>query len=207
MLLAFYVMRQLWCSSIMLYNNTNMAYNYHTDIYPILNMPIYLREDIERFLDSLLERRELLQWRERRKTALLGIIDVVKSTLGVEKIEMRYTWSAQNNAFMFTNLLKLLQGANSAQYSVSSKTSNGVRTSAKGGADSESTTLHFPWKGLTLTLTMDDTDQNDPVSAVEGEVKLCPHHVPLQVSFYVFMCIFVYMSQLHVICHLFCWQY
>ena len=30
--------RQLWCSSILLYNITSISYNYHTDIYPLSNI-------------------------------------------------------------------------------------------------------------------------------------------------------------------------
>ena len=30
--------RQLWCSSVMLYNITSIAYNHYTDIYPLLNI-------------------------------------------------------------------------------------------------------------------------------------------------------------------------
>ena len=37
--------RQLWCSSIILYSITSIAYNHHTNIYPFSNMKIYLRAE------------------------------------------------------------------------------------------------------------------------------------------------------------------
>ena len=39
--------------------------------------------------------------------------------------------------------------------------------------------INLPWTGLKLVFTSDDCT-NDPVSSIEGEVQLCPGHVPLQ---------------------------
>ena len=38
--------RQLWCSSIILYNITSIAYNHYTNIYPLLNIYIYLQPTV-----------------------------------------------------------------------------------------------------------------------------------------------------------------
>lgn len=113
-------------------------------------------ESLEPFLGALLDRRELMSWRYERQQALKKIVDSCRDLLGVDEVEIRYSWSAQNHAKMFSMLLDILH--------------------EKQGD------LRLPlgtWKHLKLVLTNDDCS-NHPISAFEGEVQLCPGHVPLQ---------------------------
>jgi hypothetical protein len=124
-------------------------------------------QDLESFLDLLLERRDLLAWRKERNAIMARLMDVLQSTLGVDAIEMRYNWSAANNAKMFKQLLAVLKEAHGKGYSV---TRNQIAKRAL---------VHYPWTGLKLVFTNDDCT-SDPVNPIEGEVQLSPGHVPLQ---------------------------
>jgi len=142
-------------------------------------------KDVERFLDSLLERRELLDWREQRRIQLSLITDVVRKTLGVDAVEMRYNWSAANNAKMFLSLLALIEETHKNGYSVSvdnikeSSTRKYLRDNSPDVRSLPRAQIFYPWKGLTLVLTNDDCSSL-PVNVMDGEVQLCPGHVPLQ---------------------------
>lgn len=109
-------------------------------------------EEVSRFLDSLIDRKDLIAWRIRRNQELGRVQDVVQASLGCSSIELRYSWSAQNNAVLFASLLSLVDSMG------------------------ETRTL---LTGLKLVLTADDSSLQ-PVDAVEAHVLLNPGHVPLQ---------------------------
>ena len=113
-------------------------------------------QSLEPFFEALIDKRELMSWRYERQQALNKIVQSCQNLLGVDDVEIRYTWSAQNHAKMFSMLLNILH-----------EKKNDLRMPL--GA----------WESLTLVLTNDDCS-NHPISAQEGEVQLCPGHVPLQ---------------------------
>lgn len=106
--------------------------------------------EVARFLDTIADRRDLMTWRQARNASFLGIQGILQSILGCDRIDLRYNWSAQNNAVLFSSLLSLLE-------SIEYKTR---------------------MTGLDLVLTADDFCR--PVDAVEGHVLLNPGHVPNQ---------------------------
>ena len=59
------------------------------------------------FLDTLVDRRDLMAWRQDRAKGLTALLEVVKGTLGVDAVDIRYSWSAQNNATLLDALLAL----------------------------------------------------------------------------------------------------
>jgi len=61
----------------------------------------------EAFLDTLVDRRDLMAWRQDRAKGLTALLEVVKGTLGVDAVDIRYSWSAQNNATLLDALLAL----------------------------------------------------------------------------------------------------
>ena len=60
------------------------------------------------FLESLLDRKELIKWKFEKKQQFIRILNEVKHKLGVKDIEIRYSWSAENNSILFLSLLKLI---------------------------------------------------------------------------------------------------
>ena len=62
---------------------------------------------VAQFLDTLVDRRDLMAWRQERALGLTAVLEVVKATLGVEAVDIRYSWSAQNNVTMLDALLSL----------------------------------------------------------------------------------------------------
>ncbi len=149
--------------------------------------------DLLAFLDDLTERRELLAWREARKEHMRLLSDELQAALGVESIDLRYSWSAQSNAKMFSSLLTLLAEVRESRHRFRrteplrqsetmeflSKQSAPRPSGVQAASRTFEQGVHYPWSGLTLVFTPDDCT-NDPVSAVEGEVQLCPSHVKLQ---------------------------
>ena len=117
-------------------------------------------KDVKQFLDSILEKRELLEWREQRRAHLNIVVDTVRKILGVEAIELRHNWSSVNNAKLFRSLEALL-----------------VKNTSLSGESNNPICL--PWNGLRLVITNDDCS-SAPVNGAEGEIQLCPGHVPLQ---------------------------
>ena len=63
---------------------------------------------MESFLDTLIDRKDLMAWRADRARSLVRSLAIVQSTFGVEAIDMRYSWSAQNNAVLLASLLRLV---------------------------------------------------------------------------------------------------
>ena len=103
-------------------------------------------ESLEPFLGALLDRRELMSWRYERQQALKKIVDSCRDLLGVDEVEIRYSWSAQNHAKMFSMLLDILH--------------------EKQGD------LRLPlgtWKHLKLVLTNDDMDIDDATSDLDTD--------------------------------------
>ena len=149
--------------------------------------------DLLAFLDDLTERRELLAWREARKERMRLLSDELQAALGVESIDLRYSWSAQSNAKMFSSLLTLLAEVRESRHRFKrteplrqsetmeflSKQSAPRPGEVQAAGRTFEQGVYYPWTGLTLVFTPDDCT-SDPVSAVEGEVQLCPSHVKLQ---------------------------
>ena len=108
-------------------------------------------EEVTRFLDSLIDRKDLIAWRIKRNLELNRMQEIVQSILGCSSVELRYSWSAQNNAVLFASLLSLIESID-----------NRTRLT-----------------GLSLVLTADDSSLQ-PVDAVEAHVLLNPGHVPNQ---------------------------
>jgi hypothetical protein len=71
-----------------------------------------------------------MAWRQERSRALERLQDIVKHTLGVDHIELRYSWSAQNNTVMFLSLMKFIEPLY--------------------------VQLKLPWTGMTLVFSADD---------------------------------------------------
>ena len=109
-------------------------------------------EEVARFLDSLIDRKDLVAWRVRRNEELARVQDEVQTVLGCSSISLRYSWSAQNNAVLFASLLSLVESIGESRTKLT---------------------------GLQLVLTADDSSLQ-PVDAVEAHVLLNPGHVPLQ---------------------------
>lgn len=108
--------------------------------------------DVSAFLDTLIDRKEIIIWRQQRMKSFEIVKDELKIVLGVESIDLRLSYSAENNAIMMKSLLRLIEN--------------------------ERNTMCLPWKNLTLTFTADDCSH--PVDYIEGEVRINPTHVPIQ---------------------------
>jgi len=111
--------------------------------------------EIEEYLASLVDRAEILTWRAERRGRFLQCVEELQHTLGVEEIDIRYSWGAESNITMLTTLLRLV--------------------------DEERVlcTQHTPWTGLKLVMSSDDASL-PPVDPIEGHVVINPSHVPLQ---------------------------
>lgn len=110
-------------------------------------------EDLEAFMDHLIERRDLLLWRSDQRLHFIRLQEILRNTLGVKAIEFRYSWSAQNNTVLIHAILSLIEH----HYQE----------------------LSLPWTGMTLVLSSDDST-HDPVDATEAHVKINPADVPMQ---------------------------
>ena len=109
--------------------------------------------EVSAFLDTLIDRKELMIWRQQRMLSFLKMNDTLKEVLGVNHIDMRLSWSAQNNAYLMMHLLRLIE--------------------------SERNSMCLPWTGLSLIFTADDCTSH-PINYIEGEVQINPTHVPAQ---------------------------
>ena len=109
--------------------------------------------EVSAFLDTLIDRKELMIWRQQRMVNFLKMNDTLKEVLGVENIDLRLSWSAQNNSYLMASLLRLIE--------------------------SERTSMCLPWTGLSLVFTADDCTSH-PIDAIEAEIKINPTHVPAQ---------------------------
>jgi len=109
--------------------------------------------EVSAFLDTLIDRKELMIWRRQRMMNFLKMNDTLKEVLGVSHIDMRLSWSAQNNAYLMASLLRLIE--------------------------SERNSMCIPWTGLSLIFTADDCTSH-PINFIEGEIKINPTHVPAQ---------------------------
>ena len=113
------------------------------------------KTEIDNFLDSLIDRRDLMNWRHEHRVSQDALIDIVKSTLGVDKIHFRVSWSAQNYVMLLTRLLSLI------------------------GSSKEK--LHLPWRNFSIIVTMDDCS-NIPVDPLERHILINPAHVDSQLQ-------------------------
>ena len=109
--------------------------------------------EVSAFLDTLIDRKELMIWRQQRMINFLKMNDTLKEVLGVTHIDMRLSWSAQNNAYLMASLLRLIE--------------------------SERNSMFLPWTGLSLIFTADDCTSH-PINYIEGEVQINPTQVPAQ---------------------------
>ena len=107
---------------------------------------------VVQFLDTLIDRKDLMNWRQDRARSLTRLLDIVRTTLGVEGIDIRYSWSAQNNTILLESLLRLVAPVEVYR------------------------SLGCPWGGMTLVLSADDCSQL-PVDPVEGHVMINPSQV------------------------------
>jgi len=111
--------------------------------------------EVSSFLDTLIDRKEIMLWRQQRMLSFLKMKDILQDVLGVKSIDLRLSWSAQNNAYLMASLLRLIE--------------------------SERDSLYLPWTGLELIFTADDCT-SQPIDYIEGQVKINPTHVPVQWS-------------------------
>ena len=112
-------------------------------------------QQVVHFLDTLIDRKELMNWRQDRARSLGRLLEIVQNTLGVEGIDIRYSWSAQNNTILLESLLRMVVPPEVFH------------------------TLGCPWHGMTLVLSADDCSQL-PVDPIEAHVMINPSQVPLQ---------------------------
>lgn len=109
--------------------------------------------EVSSFLDTLIDRKEIMLWRQQRMISFLKIKNILQEVLGVKSIDLRLSWSAQNNAYLMASLLRLIE--------------------------SERDSIYLPWTGLELIFTADDCTSH-PIDYIEGQVKINPTHVPVQ---------------------------
>mmetsp|Transcript_20188 Transcript_20188/g.28944 ORF Transcript_20188/g.28944 Transcript_20188/m.28944 type:complete len:471 (+) Transcript_20188:3036-4448(+) len=114
-------------------------------------------KQIEWFLETLVDRRSLMMWREDRIKYLNECINTLKETTGVSSVEFRNSWSAQNNTIFITSILRTIQ-----------------------------TSHHYfslPWTGFKLIISQDDTNQSllsASVDYLERCIYINPTHTPSQ---------------------------
>jgi hypothetical protein len=79
--------------------------------------------------------------------------EMLQEVLGVDSIHLHLSWSAQNNAYLMSSLLRLIEN--------------------------ERESIYLPWTGLQLIFTADDCTSH-PVDYIEGQIKINPTQVPAQ---------------------------
>ena len=110
--------------------------------------------EVEEYLQTLVDRRDIIAWREERRARFQEILKDLQKQLGVRAIDIRYNWSAESNIVMLRTLMSLI--------------------------DQEKSVLtHTPWQELQLVMSSDDASLQ-PVDPVEGHIVINPSHVPLQ---------------------------
>lgn len=110
------------------------------------------------FLDSLTDRRSLIQWRQDRKKMLYACIKNIMELTGACGVEFRTSWSAQNNMVLLSTILQMIDS-------------------------SRSQLLSLPWSGLTLIISTDETQFNLPYGYIDYEerhVYINPTYTPSQ---------------------------
>ncbi len=110
-------------------------------------------KQIEAFLETLIDRKDLMSWRLDAKNSLENLILILQNILGVDAISIRVSWSAQNNRMLISNLLRLVQDP--------------------------TLNLYLPWTNMSLIITADDCS-NLPVDSIERHVLINPCQVPMQ---------------------------
>lgn len=110
-------------------------------------------KQIEAFLETLIDRKDLMDWRLDAKNNLENLKLILQNIIGVDSISIRVSWSAQNNRMLINNLLRLVQ-------------------------DPE-LNLYLPWTNMSLVITADDCS-NLPVDSIERHILINPCQVPMQ---------------------------
>ena len=110
-------------------------------------------KQIEAFLETLIDRKDLMKWRLDAKNSLENLKLILQNIIGVDSISIRVSWSAQNNRMLINNLLRLVQ-------------------------DPE-LNLYLPWTNMSLVITADDCS-NLPVDSIERHILINPCQVPMQ---------------------------
>lgn len=59
--------------------------------------------EVKTFLDSLIDRKELMTWRFERMQNFVRVRDILQHTLGVEGIDIRYGYNTNHPAFVFVH--------------------------------------------------------------------------------------------------------
>lgn len=108
--------------------------------------------EISSFLETLTDRKELMNWRLDRSLQYSRLKDVVIQSFGLEDIDIRIGWSAQNKCVLLGTLLNTLE------------------THPKSFA--------LPWTGLTLVISFDESVA--VVDVAECRINLNPSRVPMQ---------------------------
>ncbi len=97
--------------------------------------------------------------------------------LGVEAVDIRSGWSAQNNAVLLTRFLSLVQhlqlAGDGGVTPTSLNATNRTGEPTHKGILTPMGELQLPWTGLTLVFSTDDCSEA-PVDYVEGHVTLDP---------------------------------
>ena len=109
--------------------------------------------EVSAFLDTLIDRKEIMTWRQQRMISFLRMKEMLQEVLGVDSIHLHLSWSAQNNAYLMSSLLRLIEN--------------------------ERESIYLPWTGLQLIFTADDCTSH-PVDYIEGQIKINPTQVPAQ---------------------------
>ena len=110
------------------------------------------------FLDSLTDRRSLIQWRQDRKKMLHECIQRILHHTGACGVEFRTSWSAQNNMVLLSSILQMAESSRSQLASL-------------------------PWSGLKLVISTDETQFNLPygyIDYTEKNVYINPTYTPSQ---------------------------
>eukprot|EP01036_Dinobryon_divergens_P026070 gene26070-34675_t len=110
------------------------------------------------FLNSLTDRRNLIQWRQDRKKMLYEYIQNIMQLTGACGVEFHTSWSAQNNMVLLSTILQMIES-------------------------SRSQLLSLPWNGLKLIISTDETQFNLPYGYIdydERNVYINPTYTPSQ---------------------------
>ena len=111
--------------------------------------------ELVEFLLSLVDRADLLQWRHERRLYLAKLVEILKESLGVDRIHFRYSWSSEANMIFIKQLIRIVK-------------------------EDELDTNERPWKNLSLVLSA--STSQFPVDPIEGHVFINPSDVELRWS-------------------------
>ena len=111
------------------------------------------QQQIATFLSSLVDKRELIQWRKDMDLALWRLLEDTRLLLGVDEVDLRFHWSSHNTAVLLRSLGVVIEANREV--------------------------LCLPWTGMTLAITGEDCIESR-VDIAEGCIQISPSQTQLQ---------------------------